>query len=551
VLAAGGWDGTTTHITADLHQPTSNTWSVTGPMAQTRRDHTATLLTTGRVLVVGGQNSAPLASAELFDPTLGVWQPTAAAATSRYHHTATLLADGRVLVAGGRDATGALASAEIYNPLTEVWTPTGALTTPRALHTATLLATGMVLVVGGENGDVLATAELFDPATGNWTTAAGMATARYGHTATLLPTGGVLVAAGSNGSAYQNTAEFYYPPTGLWYAMTSLTTARANHRATLLPNGKLLVAGGLTASGITSLAELFDPAANTWLPTGLLATARESHTATLLANGSVFVHGGTGTAGASNTAESYEPGLGFTTASQPVITTAPTSILLGEAIALTGSRFRGISEGSGGNSGQHSAHNGPVVKLRALDGGQTVVLQPGTNGSATSFTSTAITGFPLGYTLVTVFANGIPSSSKIIKLTVPDPPPYDLWKATHFTAAELADPATSGDLADPDHDGTANLLEYVQALNPKLSDVTLLPTLGRQVGFPTLTYRLNKKATDVTVSVESSADLTSWLAVASTLSQVDQGTYWLVTAIDTEPIATTPRRFMRLRVTKP
>jgi hypothetical protein len=39
--------------------------------------------------------------------------------------------------------------------------------------------------------------------------------------------------------------------------------------------------------------------------------------------------------------------------------------------------------------------------------------------------------------------------------------------------------------------------------------------------------------------------------VASTLSQVDQGTYWLVTAIDTEPIATTPRRFMRLRVTKP
>jgi hypothetical protein len=71
------------------------------------------------------------------------------------------------------------------------------------------------------------------------------------------------------------------------------------------------------------------------------------------------------------------------------------------------------------------------------------------------------------------------------------------------------------------------------------------------VGFPTLIYRLNKKATDVTVSVESSADLTSWLAVASTLSQVDQGTYWLVTAIDTEPIATTPRRFMRLRVTKP
>jgi hypothetical protein len=245
--------------------------------------------------------------------------------------------------------------------------------------------------------------------------------------------------------------------------------------------------------------------------------------------------------------------LGFSASSQPVINTAPSSLLLGEALALIGTRFRGIGEGSGGNASQHSAGDVPMVQLQAVEGGQTAILKLGLNWSATAFTSTAITGFPLGQTLVTVFSNGIPSASKIIKLTVPDPPPYDVWKATHFTSTDLANPAISGDLADPDLDGTVNLLEYLQALNPKVADTALLPVAGQQDGFATFTYRFNKLATDVTYRVESSPDLTdgSWSATTVNLSQVDHGSYLMITVVQSESIAATSSRFMRLRVERP
>ena len=283
------------------------------------------------------------------------------------------------------------------------------------------------------------------------------------------------------------------------------------------------------------------------------ATQRESPAATVLANGRVLVCGGSGPAGVATSAEIYDPGLVFATSSQPVIDTAPDSILLGETLTLTGQRFFGVSESSGGNGGQNSASNRPIVQLRALEGGQTAILQPGTNGSDTSFTSTAISGFPLGYALVSLSVNGIPSVPKIVNLTVTDPAPYDVWKATYFSAAELGDAATSGDLADPDLDGTANLMEYLQALNPRLSDTHLLPTIDCQGTYPKFTYRLNKLATDVSYSVESSSTLApgSWQAVAVTYDQVDYGTYLLITAKDFAPIATTPRRFMRLRVSRP
>ena len=43
----------------------------TGSMNTARHDHTATLLPSGRVLVVGGFGS--LASTEIYDPATGVW----------------------------------------------------------------------------------------------------------------------------------------------------------------------------------------------------------------------------------------------------------------------------------------------------------------------------------------------------------------------------------------------------------------------------------------------------------------------------------------------
>jgi len=47
---------------------------------------------------------------------------------------------------------------------------------------------------------------------------------------------------------------------------------------------------------------------------------------------------------------------------------------------------------------------------------------------------------------------------------------YPEWLALHFTAAEIAQPEVSGELADPDLDGRANLLEFGLATNPQVKD---------------------------------------------------------------------------------
>ena len=83
------------------------------------------------------------------------WTNTGSMNTARMAHTATLLASGEVLVVGGNDANGLLTSAELYDPSTGQWKTTGSMTTPRAFAGATLLENGEVLVVGGINSDGL------------------------------------------------------------------------------------------------------------------------------------------------------------------------------------------------------------------------------------------------------------------------------------------------------------------------------------------------------------------------------------------------------------
>jgi Kelch motif/Galactose oxidase, central domain len=183
----------------------------------------------------------------------------------------------------------------------------------------------------------------------------------------------------------------------------------------LLPNGKVLVAGGVGTSGFLSSAELYDPASGTWTATGSLTTAREVHTATLLPNGKVLVAGGYN-GGFLSSAELYDIGLGFTRPDwQPQITTATSPLVLGSSLMLTGSRFQGISQASGGNF-QDSSTNYPVVQLRNIDNSQVAFLpvDPTAGWSDTSFTSIPVNNFPPGPALVTVFTNGIPSDSTYV-----------------------------------------------------------------------------------------------------------------------------------------
>ena len=72
-------------------------------MQVARNQHTATLLADGKVLLAAGSTDAIyLNSAEVFDPTNNSFTLAGSLAVARKSHTETLLPSGQVLITGGK-----------------------------------------------------------------------------------------------------------------------------------------------------------------------------------------------------------------------------------------------------------------------------------------------------------------------------------------------------------------------------------------------------------------------------------------------------------------
>jgi hypothetical protein len=263
----------------------SNTFKVTGSMNVPRFNHTTILLADGQVLAVMG-DATGANTAELYDPATGKW--TLTGTPGMYHElgSATLLADGEVLIAGGGLYPTITASAELYNPSTGQWTATGSLPLALEDQAAVLLPDGEVLVVGGENSTAgaLADAELYNPATGTWQPTAGMHQARVKPAAQVLADGTVLVAGGSSGTNVVTSAEIYNPATGAWTMIANMPTNAPIAQSAPLPNGDVLVAR----------VAFYDPGTGTRTATGpfpLAAISIGPNTATTLTTGEVLLTG--------------------------------------------------------------------------------------------------------------------------------------------------------------------------------------------------------------------------------------------------------------------
>ena len=297
------------------------------PPSAARRDHTATRLANGNVLIVGGTTSG----AFLFDAATGTFSAIASANGPVFNHgqaaTATLLADGRVLVVGG---TFAPQSAEIFDPTAGTFTATAGMpSASRSYHTATRLPDGRVLVVGGqfdvEGGlETEASAELYDPGTNTFTATGSLNVSRSTHAALLLPPpdNRVIILGGRRlpVGTVLNSAEVYNIGTSAFTVLpAAMTAARQGLDAVLLPSGPVLIVGG--AGVVDTSAELFNPTSNTFAATGFMLSPHGSGTATLLADGRVLVIGGFIAVGpvTTNAAEIYNPTLGFFTPAGPLI----------------------------------------------------------------------------------------------------------------------------------------------------------------------------------------------------------------------------------------
>jgi hypothetical protein len=127
-VIGGGDPPTSSCEIIDLNQP-SPAWQSTGAMMYSRRQHNATMLPDGTVLVTGGtsgagfnNNNGYILPAELWNPATGTWTKMASMVTPRiYHSAAALLPDGRVLSTGGgrpKASNGGIdhLDAEIYSP---------------------------------------------------------------------------------------------------------------------------------------------------------------------------------------------------------------------------------------------------------------------------------------------------------------------------------------------------------------------------------------------------------------------------------------------------
>jgi len=295
VLIAGGMRGNQDfYKSAELYDPATGKFQLTGEMRQRRVGHIAVLLRTGKVLVAGGWvGDGGTDSAELYDPASGQFTLIAKMTGPRGRPIATLLTNGDVLIAGGeRRNNESLASAEIFHVKTLSFEPTGTMHHARISHTATLLSDGRVLIAGGYADTIASSAELYDPKSAAFVETGSMGTARCKHTAGLLPDGRVLIAGGSESRDWDhnlNSAEIYDPHTGKFVPASPMSDSRFKlpDEAVQLPSGKLLVAGG------SRQVEVFDPSNGKFMmAAGQMSEPWHFMTETRLRDGSVLLAGG-------------------------------------------------------------------------------------------------------------------------------------------------------------------------------------------------------------------------------------------------------------------
>ena len=303
VLVWGGESYET--VVTDVFDPTTNSFSRVGDMNQARSYAPGVRLSNGKVLVMGGQTytgtrRSARDSSELFNPATNTWSWSGTMGTTRRNHFAVLLRDGRVLVGGGMSASdGYLRTVEIYDPATGLFTAAASMPEERSEASAIVLPDGNVLVTGGWSGSVTTdSAFLYDVATNSWSTLSShLNYPRRAAVSLLLHDGRILIAGGKYGGLGEGHLEMYDPATRTFAPandMPSFTIGRDGHTGHVLNDGKVVFFGGNDGYGNNlNQITIYDPASNSMIvQAATLTYTRYQHSSALLNDGRIVIIGG-------------------------------------------------------------------------------------------------------------------------------------------------------------------------------------------------------------------------------------------------------------------
>ncbi len=205
--------------------------------------------------------------------------------------------------------------------------------------------------------------------------------------------------------------------------------------------------------------------------------------------------------------------------------------------------MRGVSANL---SGTTSGATGSIWEL---------VSGPGTAafGDETSPATTVVFSEPGDYVLRLAASNALGEVSRTLAVSVArNPAVFEDWQALNWPG--VTDENIIGPSADPDHDGLANLMEWATLSNPKASTPAIgsLVKNGSNLEF---SYTRRKVAAgQATFTVEYSDTLAAGSWSSSGIDQnptpsFDDDTTQTLTVI--VPAGTGPKRFVRLKITKP